>query len=109
MHLLAERAILGALALGGLLQGDVEAMAAARLGAVFMPHGGRGGGLHRAVGCGRATGESCSRQRRGWEIACRVEQRSECVRPSQLPPTSTSVNVPPPPPPPPPPQAWVTC
>ncbi|PSC76780.1 xaa-Pro dipeptidase isoform X1 [Micractinium conductrix] len=39
MHLLAERAILGALALGGLLQGDVEAMAAARLGAVFMPHG----------------------------------------------------------------------
>jgi Xaa-Pro dipeptidase len=39
MHVLAERIMLTALLAGGLLQGDVEAMVDARLGAVFMPHG----------------------------------------------------------------------
>jgi Xaa-Pro dipeptidase len=39
MHLLAERTMLGELARHGLLRGDVEAMMACRLGAVFMPHG----------------------------------------------------------------------
>ena len=39
MHKLSERTILEQLKDGGLLQGDVEEMMAARLGAVFMPHG----------------------------------------------------------------------
>jgi len=39
MHLLAERVSLEALKAGGLLTGDVDEMMAARLGAVFMPHG----------------------------------------------------------------------
>ena len=39
MHLLAERVSLEALEAGGLLTGDVDEMMAARLGAVFMPHG----------------------------------------------------------------------
>lgn len=39
MHLLAERVILTALKAAGLIQGDIEAAAKARVGAVFMPHG----------------------------------------------------------------------
>ena len=39
MNKLAERTILEQFKDGGLLQGDVEDMMAARLGAVFMPHG----------------------------------------------------------------------
>ena len=39
MHALAERTLLRGLIDAGLLQGDVEAMFAARLGATFMPHG----------------------------------------------------------------------
>lgn len=39
MHLLANRVMLGDLASGGLLKGDVEAMIQAGVGAVFQPHG----------------------------------------------------------------------
>eukprot|EP00879_Flechtneria_rotunda_P019525 GHRR01020510.1.p1 GENE.GHRR01020510.1~~GHRR01020510.1.p1 ORF type:complete len:411 (+),score=104.36 GHRR01020510.1:394-1626(+) len=39
MHTLAYKKILSALAKGGLLQGDVEDMVAAEVGALFMPHG----------------------------------------------------------------------
>ena len=39
MHRLAEKAILEGLVLGGFLAGDVDDMARAHLGAVFMPHG----------------------------------------------------------------------
>ena len=39
MHLLAERAMLLTLREAGLVCGDVDAMMAARIGAVFMPHG----------------------------------------------------------------------
>ena len=39
MHLLAERVQLEELVKAGLLHGDVEAMMAVRLCAVFMPHG----------------------------------------------------------------------
>ena len=39
MHLLAERVELEELVKAGLLRGEVEAMMAVRLGAVFMPHG----------------------------------------------------------------------
>ena len=39
MHKLAERVILEALKKMGVVQGDVDAMMAVRLGAVFMPHG----------------------------------------------------------------------
>ena len=39
MHLLAEREILGALTRAGLLRGALEEQMAARLGALFMPHG----------------------------------------------------------------------
>lgn len=41
-----HRKILGDLIAGGLLQGDLEAMMSARLGAVFMPHG-----LGHLIGC----------------------------------------------------------
>lgn len=60
MHVLAERTILGALLEGGLLQGDLAAMLEARLGAVFMPHGGPYGlrswleGLHWQSDCRQA-------------------------------------------------------
>jgi Xaa-Pro dipeptidase len=37
--MLAYRKILGGLAAGGLLQGDVEDMIAAEIGGIFMPHG----------------------------------------------------------------------
>jgi hypothetical protein len=36
---LAYRKILGGLAAGGLLKGDVEAMIEAEIGGIFMPHG----------------------------------------------------------------------
>ncbi|KAL9330086.1 hypothetical protein ACSQ67_005089 [Phaseolus vulgaris] len=39
MHILAEKIILESLKRGNILLGDVEDMMAARLGAVFMPHG----------------------------------------------------------------------
>lgn len=39
MHKLAERQILKHLVQLGVLRGEVEAMMAVRLGAVFMPHG----------------------------------------------------------------------
>jgi len=39
MHRRAERALLEKLTAGGLLRGDVDAMMAAHMGAVFMPHG----------------------------------------------------------------------
>ena len=39
MHRLAERVLLERLRDGGLLQGDVDEMMSAHLGAVFMPHG----------------------------------------------------------------------
>ncbi|XP_047151381.1 xaa-Pro dipeptidase [Vigna umbellata] len=39
MHILAEKVILESLKRGNILLGDVEDMMAARLGAVFMPHG----------------------------------------------------------------------
>lgn len=39
MHVLANRVLLEELKAGGLLQGDVEEMVAAGLGAVFQPHG----------------------------------------------------------------------
>ncbi|VDK47704.1 unnamed protein product [Cylicostephanus goldi] len=39
MHMLAEKVILTHLKNAGLLTGDVDAMLAARIGAVFMPHG----------------------------------------------------------------------
>lgn len=39
MHRLAEKVILQELKAGGLLQGDVDEMLKAHLGAVFMPHG----------------------------------------------------------------------
>jgi Xaa-Pro dipeptidase len=39
MHRRAERALLEALTAGGMLRGDVDAMMAAHMGAVFMPHG----------------------------------------------------------------------
>ncbi|CAF0996440.1 unnamed protein product [Rotaria magnacalcarata] len=39
MHLLAERTQLEHLKLAGLVQGDIEEMMDARLGAIFMPHG----------------------------------------------------------------------
>ncbi|KOM57876.1 hypothetical protein LR48_Vigan11g090900 [Vigna angularis] len=39
MHILAEKVILESLKRGNVLLGDVEDMMAARLGAVFMPHG----------------------------------------------------------------------
>ena len=39
MHKLAERVILEALKKMGVVRGDVDAMMAVRLGAVFMPHG----------------------------------------------------------------------
>lgn len=38
--MLAERCILRCLLASGLLQGEVEAMLDARVGALFMPHGG---------------------------------------------------------------------
>lgn len=46
MHLLAERRILQGLKDMGVLQGDVDAMMEARLGATFMPHG-----LGHLMGC----------------------------------------------------------
>ena len=46
MHCLADRIHLTALTEAGLLKGDVEAMTAVRLGAVFMPHG-----LGHFMGC----------------------------------------------------------
>lgn len=39
MHRLAERVLLERLKDGGLLQGDVDEMMKAHIGAVFMPHG----------------------------------------------------------------------
>ena len=39
MHLLADRVQLEELKRHGLLQGDVDKMMEARLGAIFMPHG----------------------------------------------------------------------
>ena len=39
MHRLSERVLLEGLKAGGLLQGDVDAMVAGNLGAIFMPHG----------------------------------------------------------------------
>ena len=39
MHLLADRVQLEELKRHGILQGDVEKMMEARLGAIFMPHG----------------------------------------------------------------------
>ena len=39
MHLLADRVQLEELKRHGLLQGDIDAMMEARLGAIFMPHG----------------------------------------------------------------------
>lgn len=39
MHLLADRVQLEELKRHGLLQGDIDKMMEARLGAVFMPHG----------------------------------------------------------------------
>lgn len=39
MHLLAETTMLEVLKSGGLVQGDISAAVAARVGAVFMPHG----------------------------------------------------------------------
>ncbi len=39
MHLLAERCILKGLKAAGVVTGDVEDMLAARIGALFMPHG----------------------------------------------------------------------
>ncbi|KAL5962245.1 Xaa-Pro dipeptidase [Taenia solium] len=46
MHKLAERTILEHLKAGGLLQGSVETMMSAHLGAIFMPHG-----LGHLMGC----------------------------------------------------------
>lgn len=39
LHSLAYRKIIGGLAAGGLLQGDIEEMIAAEVGGLFMPHG----------------------------------------------------------------------
>lgn len=39
LQTLAYRKILGGLAAGGLLKGDVEAMIEAEIGGIFMPHG----------------------------------------------------------------------
>lgn len=39
MHTLAYRKILGGLAAGGLLRGDVDEMVEADVGGLFMPHG----------------------------------------------------------------------
>uniref|UniRef100_A0A5K3EHT0 Peptidase_M24 domain-containing protein n=1 Tax=Mesocestoides corti TaxID=53468 RepID=A0A5K3EHT0_MESCO len=46
MHKLAEKTILERMLAGGLLQGDVDEMMLARLGATFMPHG-----LGHLMGC----------------------------------------------------------
>ncbi|XP_070574989.1 xaa-Pro dipeptidase-like isoform X1 [Ptychodera flava] len=46
MHTLSEREMLQALKEGGLVQGDIDEMMKARLGAVFMPHG-----LGHFMGC----------------------------------------------------------
>ncbi|VDM15845.1 unnamed protein product [Hydatigera taeniaeformis] len=46
MHKLAERTILEHLQAGGLVQGSVDAMMSAHLGAIFMPHG-----LGHLMGC----------------------------------------------------------
>lgn len=46
MHLLADRVQLKELKKLGIVQGDIEAMMEARLGAIFMPHG-----LGHFLGC----------------------------------------------------------
>lgn len=45
-HLLAEREILKALLIAGVLVGEIEALVAAELGPVFFPHG-----LGHLIGC----------------------------------------------------------